>query len=894
MRLTIASHRSYPLVGSPRFNLMEAEHSPPSRVAVIAVHGVADQRPCETARATADLLAHVSAVASRVTTAKTTGQDPDECVQTGCYQAFEESELRILVESLLPAGRESPASVKQSPDKSPPEFSWRQQSRTAASRIHGEKSDQRAKNDVAYDYMCEQLSQHVVSGSDGVFETLRLDSVRTGSKADVAIFELYWADLSRFVGNWLRWVIEFYQLLFFLCLVGRKSLDFARASYEQPARSARMKFWRGWPIFGWCQIVSEQVLVLFVPVLNLYLLGLSSCILPLLIPVNWIPKAFIGFLGLVGALGTGFVIYRKRRTLIPGGRSWPRWLPALFAVFAAIGCAGLFWPVPESARYLWLELAWWLVPFAVITLSMVTFQKSRPGAFPAGLYAGILVSIVFGVQLFLRHANPPQVMDAILRASEYTVRALAISWLIILLTALGASISAFFAARAVPEAADKEPCVEKDKASRAAWTANLTLVLPALVVLILNLTLWQTIIGLAVPSEAVVAASATSEKSKSPLAFINQSELWNAPHSPINDPAIRQSITEGDPVWKASQRLMEQSYTPFYWLICALFAGAALLLVWSITPAVIAELRLDEQKNQTPTQRTNDSSWLGENLSAGFRAMRLSGEIVRATFIVVLPLDIILTALRPDLIKVEWMQTANHVFLIVGAWLVAALVVAKGPFKGIALGLRSALDVALDVINWLRLHPLESNPRARICARFRSLIRHVEEWKDPRDGTGFKAIVIFAHSQGTVIAADLLRFLQHPDNAALAPKLPIYLFTMGNPLRQLYSLRFPHLYSWARHDGSTWAGDEPLPAAIGVKRWVNAYRSGDYVGRYLWHPDGFSGAVNPIWSTEEVHIDGRSRKREFCIGSGAHTHYWDETAPEIAVELDRLIGLAAR
>src|SRR5207302_2379106 len=103
-------------------------------------------------------------------------------------------------------------------------------------------------------------------------------------------------------------------------------------------------------------------------------------------------------------------------------------------------------------------------------------------------------------------------------------------------------------------------------------------------------------------------------------------------------------------------------------------------------------------------------------------------------------------------------------FLAVGVWLVLALIAAKGPFKGIALGLRSGLDVALDVINWLRLHPLQSNPRARICARFHSLLRHVEQWRDPHDGTGFKAIVILAHSQGSVIVADFLRFLNHPSN----------------------------------------------------------------------------------------------------------------------------------
>ena len=41
-----------------------------------------------------------------------------------------------------------------------------------------------------------------------------------------------------------------------------------------------------------------------------------------------------------------------------------------------------------------------------------------------------------------------------------------------------------------------------------------------------------------------------------------------------------------------------------------------------------------------------------------------------------------------------------------------------------------------------------------------------------------------------------------------------------------------------------------------------------------------------------VSSDGRQRT-EFCIGAGAHTHYWDRTAPTIAMELDRLIATSA-
>jgi hypothetical protein len=127
------------------------------------------------------------------------------------------------------------------------------------------------------------------------------------------------------------------------------------------------------------------------------------------------------------------------------------------------------------------------------------------------------------------------------------------------------------------------------------------------------------------------------------------------------------------------------------------------------------------------------------------------------------------------------------------------------------------------------------------------------------------------------------------------PQLPIYLMTMGCPLRQLYGWRFPHMYRWARHeDDADWAGNPyaipdgqlPAPHELGITAWINCYRSGDYVGRYLWR----TAHLPHEWDMRPSEdLDGE--RREFCIGTGAHTHYFDDTAPEIAREVDRICGL---
>ena len=101
-----------------------------------------------------------------------------------------------------------------------------------------------------------------------------------------------------------------------------------------------------------------------------------------------------------------------------------------------------------------------------------------------------------------------------------------------------------------------------------------------------------------------------------------------------------------------------------------------------------------------------------------------------------------------------------------------------------------------------------------------------------------------------------------------------------------------------------WTGTSavPDPTQLGADVWVNAYRSGDYVGRYLWRPEGcvfsYDTAGDEIAQPWRIDLyqgaiasvtDAPITRREFCIGAGAHTHYWDRTAPMIALELDRLI-----
>ncbi|RYY59621.1 MAG: hypothetical protein EOO24_60470 [Comamonadaceae bacterium] len=156
--------------------------------------------------------------------------------------------------------------------------------------------------------------------------------------------------------------------------------------------------------------------------------------------------------------------------------------------------------------------------------------------------------------------------------------------------------------------------------------------------------------------------------------------------------------------------------------------------------------------------------------------------------------------------------------------------------------------------------------------------------------------MIVAHSQGSVIVADLLRYLHQTAPPGWQQRDDLFLFTCGSPLRQLYAARFPGFYAWveaalpAAGPGGECAG--PQAGAIGVRRWTNVYCTGDYVGRWLWGPPAMgsreAGRLAGLLF-DHRHVFDDDTHRQLCLGKGAHTHYFDLRMAPVARELDALL-----
>jgi hypothetical protein len=761
------------------------------RIAVVTVHGVADQQPEETANTVTNLLLHLH---------------PDR--ERSRYPGFKTHHLRIplrgvRVESAMPA-------------------------------FDGSDSEK-----CQHQFLRGQLEHYKEPDPAATYQTIRNEGPRRsadGAEKEVHIYEMYWADLSRLGNSFLTFFVELYQLLFHLCTVGAKTARFAAAQHPT----------RAWKTFSGSIHLASHFIRLPIPIANLFVLALVALAASAQIPegsplVRTIVIA-------VACLGAGVAVaFGLRKIVAP--RLWPYVLIAI--ALLVMGLWLIIAPNMTSSDAVagLLHVEVWAVLLFLLWKVLTAYDKRHPGAWKWGRGIGLLATaLLVGFAI----SRDPNVLAACTFSAKILLNGLGVFWALTMLLAFFAWFVGWFAIKGTDPAA-------RPRARRAVFTANLVTALTGFVMLVINISLWGLVALLLRKVPAKYDAMVT----------------------------LGVSIHE---------HLTKETILPGMTTLLILMAAGSLWAVWSLVPTVRSEI-------ETPSPESKSSNWIGQSLTKAFRVMTWSGYIAIGCFSFLFLIAIGLhMAGDPVGFLTTWDKAkADTIF---GSFSGVILLFLVAPFflKGfvvkLSAGFRQGLDVALDVINYLREHPDDSTIRAQIFARYVSLLRYICNWRALHDGAGYDRIIIFAHSQGTMITVDLLRFLQverDPDLQFLDTPDRIRLFTMGCPLRQLYGLRFPHIYDWARHSGDPRPGHD-LPAnqppdpvrLLSVGKWVNAYRSGDYVGRNLWRSEKDAD----VYDIKDVMEDPQKTRREFCIGGGAHIHYWDKTAARIAAELDELIAKA--
>lgn len=669
------------------------------------------------------------------------------------------------------------------------------------------------------------------------------------------VFEMHWADLSRLSGSVTRILTELFTLLFHLSKLGSDTISLADVALGPSGVMrwlARTHRWANW--------VFSRVLAL----LFLQLLMCALFLIPAALVVGRERSFSLGGAVLAGlALAVGCV-YLLRRPWV-----WGFWVGV---------CGGglLAWAAlrqPGAGAWVVMLAGGGLLLWAYKRFLGYCEERFRAVYGVGGvLMALTLGAIAWGAVGHDVAGAGERIVAGVLRAVEVLLLAQLSGWVLMALLVTAAVSLGEWACSGAHNSAERRQSIV---------TARLGLFVSVGIFVAFVMTAW-----------ALVAPALESL-----VGDLHYRPWW------FDDGAVEGQL-------QACQFLAfrfsasTDTFAVIAVMLLALLGFVALVFL----PSVLVELRL---------VKGPAAPRLGHWLTAGYRAL---DRLVRwwSWLITIVLIGVAVLLVGSQLarlgIPLPWLGV---VALPVGSWsgdLLAklVLVVAGGAVGLVAIGgvafkqlkaLRAPLDAALDVDNHFREFPRKAIPRVMIIERYVAVLEHVLK-------QGYDRIVIVAHSQGTVITADLLRYLQRRGQLLLLHRgesgddrlqnlgrelasRNVRLLTCGSPLRQLYALRFPCQYGWVFGQSGASGNQGPDPRGdLGVAHWVNVWAAGDYVGRWLWTPE--RDAALPALAVDASAYDGKPTQqapdyRDLCLGADAHTHYFDLDNAVMLAELRTLV-----
>ena len=935
-------------------------------VALIVVHGVADQKPGDTARAVVDLLV---------------GTDPG-LLAGATYAARSCDDIALAVEP-LPPRRAPPRRADATPRSEDRSLvkAWLQSLRSDFQRqgweapksmkafrsaTGGPPMDAGADRGIAAtDYL---LAKHRDNGAGReVYETSCIGVERTadGATAGIAVYEMYWADLSRLSGALPRIVTEMFTMVFRLSKLGRDTVDEARSALfpRRPVEPLRRPFELAWNVTDTLQIALDWMFANVLALLFAQLFLLALVFVALGVATLFDSRLLLHVLlaGGVAVVALLVFAYRRRDTRV---RDVGTWAPPL--VLAAACAGAIAWPPLRP----WLSA---LLLVAAVTALYEIGLRIADDRFP---FVRIVGRCLWGALLLLMLASAvyeiagvgdrldPEIFDVGWHAAIFGVELTLwlVKWWWI---AAGVMLAVWFVAGLIAAR------LHGYEARASLATGRLGLALSLVTFLTLTMAIWAlltTAIDISARSvayspcifafdedevqkrESARIAAATdgarpAAVPKPAYAPIQSSCLWRTGAS------VQAGISTHAPTPASAGLFLADRYrssTASFSLLAAVLLALVAYLGAMFTPSILAELKLlvgrarerakkraerhgarpapalEAERLQARDQERIRVRRLGRWLTAGFRRIDfvvaavagfgvVIGVVVAVAFIGETALGSwAAQAAQAQAGVVALSQSLLKPLVLTTAGIAAALTLLGGVLSKYLPALRAPLDIALDVDNHFREFPRAAIPRARIFSRYAALLRHVA-------AQGHERIVVVAHSQGTVISAELLRFLASdgvtPPQPGELPKLAgavlpeLRLLTLGCPLRQLYAARFPTLYRWVIARQGRVTG--PRAHDVGVARWINGFCSGDYVGRWLWSdsPDDGDPVGQPMLDTTDRAPFGRAfaydgfdpvpplalpfasaKEVEVCLGFGAHTHYFESDRADVAWLIDALVA----
>ena len=836
------------------------------RVAIVVVHGIADQKPGQTVREVARLLCLSQKGA------------PQYEHGAAAYEQGEIQGVLVPVEKLEPGGgplaeTAAPAPMVQEARKqererrapgTPSGFYQAHQAAVAetAAPAHVPSAEEvTAAKDLGMALNDYLLGRLVLPEDEALYESTRVSLRRRADHRALDVYEMYWADLSRLGKGGLRALSALYQLFFHLSTLAADVVDQVSLDAHGGAGWRLLQRFHAWA--AW--LMKGPIALLQLPMLLMVAFG-SAALVNEDLQVQLVGAAFgVAAVALTALAGLAWL--RE-----PSGR-W-RWVKLLVLFAAALASVGV--ALFSLMTDFWQPQAYFAASALAVLLLGAYIVERYSGVTPGVRVLGHVVVVTALAALCVDGALLiPQVTTqfewmctAALHVTEWLLAAELLAWAAFVLVQSAALVLGWWLGRG------------RNAATQASLhTARLGLIGSSSLFVVLSLVLWSVV------------------------SYVASRALDKLPYHPI---VFGTGYRSAEIFLEERVQTLGAFFTPLIFAIALGFAAALLVLLPSLLEEISPSINVDARG-----VRKGAPEWarrLGNWLSAGVRALGTAARylvplgaiaggalylaFVLRTFTLTLGVGGALTVWIVDVLNLFEGET----LVAVGKWL------AGGAITLAALGsrftqtfgrLRVAIDAVLDIDNYFADPPNRRPPRARIFSRYASLLRYLR-------ASGYARVVIVSHSQGTVISADLLRHLHAQGRLRdlVGPK-GLSLVTVGSPLRDLYAERFPLLYRWMGAREPAFAGAGPAAADLGAAEWVNACRSGDYVGRFIWTPSSDPALAGPKYGVAVVGPDGRVEAQragdrcEFCLGAGAHTHYFSDDAIALAAEIERLVGGAA-
>lgn len=923
----------------------------PRRVAVIGVHGVAHHDPGETANAMADLLLSLPPFDPKKAGAPCTERPPRE------FDHFDSTGLQIPLQPVCvnDVDRVTPKRNQYVP-------TWfRLQEGSYKFALHWAAVKIKPPRGAAGRSWSIKLLQDYYGAADSnKYVTARLEGRRVHDSTEVHVYEMFWADLARPASTVLSFLLALFQFILHVPSLSRLAID-TRPSPD-----------RMWRFFQSLHRYASRIMQMVLPLAAVILLIVVSAAIPAVTTVQHLDILSSVVAGILIAIAGFLIMNYLLKPVFKTRTIWLSWSFLIAAAVTAgliahfvneekeLEQALRAAPLQASLGYKSLEIviltiAIWVLGAGLVWWALDAYQSTRPGIQGWGWTFYVAAAVGFGTSSYFAHGTDSQAVFWIREASFWTLQwilvILRVAWIFLALLAVLSSLAGAVAWRRAGKDAttEEEKSNEQAKARAAVRTSRFALAMPLFLFVLVTSFIWaglfsigrkihdpfydQDVLWKILPNHEKESRDATRPWLLNlnhyfeifPVAKI--SEGFPADCDTKTPNCSGNTCSCSDPAHENYLRgVLAWSIGSGSYIVVLITLAGLIILIWWALPSVLTETfpprrKIDwysDHHTEPPRSSTNrDVMWMGAWTSRGLDSISVVTWLSWVAIFLV-PLAFMYAGPFPYSHLLDDFRTYSHgitrqvVCRVIGVASTAAVLAALVRYSS------PVLRVILDVDTYLRSGPIEGTPRAKIFERYVSLLRHVANYRGA-DGRGYDHVVIVAHSLGALISGDLLNLLQYQKNdpglqqlgygpTETGGKIPIRLFTMGNPLRQLLNRFFPYLYDWVREapDNGLTPLDPPLknapkdfdsllpdPSDLGVEKWVSAYRSGDYVGRSLWLDEWYKRTAtcseNGIYPEPIYKVEVGNRV-EFCIGAGAHTHYWDDTAPDIAEELNNLIN----